>query len=97
MPKPPKPKSLDMLTEDGSPMVEIYKMECMDNGDLIIDLKALGSMRMNAKMTPEGIAQGWPVIKANKKAIFKFAKKIPAALRAQKRKDKEAAAVASKN
>ncbi len=95
MPKPPKPKSLDMLTEDGSPMVEIYSMKCEDNGDLVIDLKALGSMRMNAMMTPEGIAKGWPVIMANKKELIKFAKKIPAALREQKKKDKEAAAAAA--
>ena len=31
MPKPPKQPSLMMLTEDGSPMVEIFKME-YENG-----------------------------------------------------------------
>ena len=83
MPKPPKQPSLMMLTEDGSPMVEIFKMEYED-GKLILDAKALDS-------TPEAIANGWPVVMANKKAIIAFAKKIPAALRARKKQAKETA------
>ena len=90
MPKPPKQPSLMMLTEDGSPMVEIFKMEYED-GKLILDAKALDSMRMNVLLTPEAIANGWPVVMANKKAIIAFAKKIPAALRARKKQAKETA------
>ncbi|HIY83743.1 MAG TPA: hypothetical protein H9823_07850 [Candidatus Rubneribacter avistercoris] len=90
MPKPPKQPSLMMLTEDGSPMVEIFKMEYED-GKLILDAKALDSMRMNVLLTPEAIANGWPVVMSNKKAVIAFAKKIPAALRARKKQAKEAA------
>lgn len=90
MPKPPKQPSLMMLTEDGSPMVEIFKMEYED-GKLILDAKALDSMRMNVLLTPEAIANGWPVVMANKKAIIAFAKKISAALRARKKQAKETA------
>lgn len=66
MPKAPKQPSLMMLTETGSPMVEIFKMN-FENGNLILDAKALDSMRMNVLVTPEAIANGWPVIMANKK------------------------------
>lgn len=78
-----------MLTEDGSPMVEIFKMKTEEDGTLILDAKALDSMRMNVVLTPQAIAEGWPVIMASKKEIVAFAKKIPAALKAQKKHDKE--------
>ena len=92
MPKPPKQPSLMMLTEDGSPMVEIFKMEYED-GKLILDAKALDSMRMNVLLTPEAIANGWPVVMANKKAIIAFAntRSRVAALRARKKQAKETA------
>lgn len=89
MAKAPKPDSLDMYTPDGSSMVEIYSMKCADDGRLALDLKVLGSMRMEAIMTPEGIAQGWPVVMKNKGEIIKFAKKIPAALKARKKAAKQ--------
>lgn len=84
MPKPPKQPSLMMLTETGSPMVEIFKMTYED-GNLILDAKALDSMRMNVLVTPEAIAAGWPVVMASKKAILAFAKRIPKALKARKK------------
>ena len=62
MPKAPKQPSLMMLTETGSPMVEIFKMN-FENGNLILDAKALDSMRMNVLVTPEAIANGWPTRK----------------------------------
>lgn len=89
MPKPPKKPSLMMQTEDGSPMVEIYKMK-FEDGKLVLDAKALDSMRMNVLLTPEAIAKGWPVVMENKSAIIAFAKRIPAALRAEKRAAKAA-------
>ena len=91
MPKAPKQPSLMKLTETGSPMVEILKMN-FENGNLILDAKALDSMRMNVLVTPEAIANGWPVIMANKKAIMAFAKKMPAALKARKKRLKAEAA-----
>lgn len=90
MAKPKKPKSLKMLTEDGSPMVEVFKISLGDNGDLILDCKALDSMRMNILVSPEAIAEGWPVIMAGKKEIFSFAKRIPKALKEKKKVDREA-------
>lgn len=89
MPKAPKLPSLKMLTETGSPMVEIFKMTYED-GKLILDAKALDSMRMNVLVTPEAIAEGWPVIMSNKKAVMAFAKQIPKALKARKRQAKSA-------
>ena len=66
MPKAPKQPSLMMLTETGSPMVEIFKMN-FENGNLILDAKALDSMRMNVLVTPEAIAtvgrSSWPTRK----------------------------------
>lgn len=79
-----------MLTEDGCPMVEIFAMKFQDDR-LVLDAKALDSMRMDVIVTPEAIAEGWPVIMKNKKALFAFAKRMPAALR----KRKKQAAVAS--
>lgn len=83
MPKVKK-ESLKMLTEDGCPMVEIFSMKFQEN-KLILDAKALDSMRMNVIVTPEAIAEGWSVITKNKKALFSFAKGIPSALRKQRR------------
>lgn len=80
-----------MLTEDGCPMVEIFGMKLEDD-QLIMDAKALDSMRMNVVVTPEAIAEGWPVIMKNKKVLIAFAKLMPAALRTQKK-----AAAAEKN
>ena len=91
MPKAPKQPSLMMLTETGSPMVEIFKMTYED-GNLILDAKALDSMRMNVLVTPEAIAAGWPDIMSNKKAVMAFAKRIPKALKARKKQAKAAPA-----
>ena len=44
-----------------------------EDGKLILDAKALDSMRMNVLLTPEAIANGWPVVMANKKAIIAVA------------------------
>lgn len=90
MPKPKKKDSLKMLTEDGAPMVEIFGMKFDEEaGKLVLDAKALDSMKMPVIVTPEAIASGWPVIMANKKAIIAFAKRVPAALRARKKELKE--------
>lgn len=90
MPKPPKQPSLMMMTEDGSPMVEIFKMK-FEDGRLVLDAKALDSMRMNVIVTPEAIAEGWSVVMDNKKEIMAFGKKIPSALKARKKRLKEGA------
>ena len=74
MPKAPKQPSLMMLTETGSPMVEIFKMN-FENGNLILDAKALDSMRMNVLVTPEAIANGWPVIKPTRKPSWLLRKR----------------------
>lgn len=89
MPKAPKQPSLMMMTETGSPMVEIFKMT-YEEGNLILDAKALDSMRMNVLVTPEAIAAGWPVIMSNKKAVLAFAKRIPKALKARKKQARAA-------
>ena len=38
--------SIMARTEDGSPVVEVFAFECKD-GKLVMDCKALGSMRMD--------------------------------------------------
>ena len=78
-----------MLTEDGCPMVEIFAMKFEDDR-LVLDAKALDSMRMNVIVTPAAIAEGWPVIMKSKKQLFSFAKCMPAALR-ERKKQAEAA------
>ena len=81
--------------EDGSPVVEVYKFDYEEEkNQLVMDCKALGSMRMDVIITPEDIAKGWVVVKENKKAIFAFAKKLPKAIKAYKKelKEKEQAA-----
>ena len=78
------------VMEDGSPMVEIYKIEMNDKGELVMDCKALGSMRMDVVVTADSVAAGWPVVKASMGAVIKFAKQIPAALKRAK-KAKQAA------
>ena len=78
--------------EDGSPVVEVYKFDYDEEQTrLVMDCKALGSMRMDVIITPEDIAKGWCVVKENKKAIFAFAKKLPKAIRAFKKEQKEKA------
>ena len=86
-----KRDSIIAKTEDGSPMVEVYSMK-MEGDILVMDCKALDSMRMNVTVNPEDIAKGWPVIKKDHKAIMSFAKKIPAALRKEKKARKAAGA-----
>ncbi|MEG2262221.1 MAG: hypothetical protein RR955_04200 [Raoultibacter sp.] len=86
-----KRDSIIARTEDGSPMVEVYSMKT-EGETLIMDCKALDSMRMNVIINPEDIAKGWPIIKKDHKAIMAFAKKIPAALRKEKKAHKAAGA-----
>lgn len=87
MPRKKKP-SIVATAEDGSPVMEVFKMEC--KGDkLVIDGKALDSMRMDVIISVDSIARGYSVI--DKKELWKFAKQLPAALRRQKRANKELA------
>ncbi|MDO5722606.1 MAG: hypothetical protein Q4P06_08745 [Actinomycetaceae bacterium] len=69
--------------EDGSPVVEIFAFEYED-GNLVMDCKALGSMRMDVIITPADITNGWPVLKRDWKVLLKFAKAIPGAIRKHK-------------
>lgn len=84
----PKKKSLIARTEDGSPVVEVFGMET-EGDKLIMDCKALDSMRMDVVVSIEDVARGLPVV--NKKAVLAFAKQLPGALRAQKKKAKQQA------
>ena len=78
------------VMDDGSPMVEIFKIEKNDKGELVMDCKALGSMRMDVIVTADSVALGWPVIKAAMGDVLSFAKQIPGALKRAK-KAKQAA------
>lgn len=92
-PKKVKKPAIVATMEDGSPMVEVYKIELNDKGNLVMDCKALGSMRMDVIVSADGVAEGWPVIKAAMGAVLSFAKQIPGALsRAKKAKKAEQAA-----
>ena len=75
--------SIMARTEDGSPVVEVFAFEYKD-GKLVMDCKALGSMRMDVIIAPEDLAKGWSII--NRGALMQFAKRLPKALRAQKKK-----------
>lgn len=70
-------------------MVEIFDMKFEDDR-LVLDAKALDSMRMDVIVTPEAIAEGWPVVMKNKKALIAFAKRMPAALRERKKQAADA-------
>lgn len=83
MPKLVKP-SIMARAEDGSPVVEVFAFE-FKGGKLVMDCKALGSMRMDVVVTPEDVAKGWSVVKKDRKALTAFARLVPKALRAQKR------------
>ena len=63
--------SIMARTEDGSPVVEVFAFEYKD-GKLVMDCKALG--------------KGWSIIKKDRGALMQFAKRLPKALRAQKKK-----------
>ena len=54
--------SIMARTEDGSPVVEVFAFEYKD-GKLVMDCKALGSMRMDVIIAPEDLAKGWSIIK----------------------------------
>lgn len=75
--------------EDGTPVVEIFAFEFND-GKLVMDCKALGSMRMDVIIEPDSIGDGWPVIMRDKKAVIQFAKLLPKAIRSAKKKAKAA-------
>lgn len=92
-PKPAKKNSIMAKTEDGSPMVEVFSMRT-EGDTLVMDCKALDSMRMNVVVKAEDIAKGMPIIKESKGAIIAFAKQLPSAIRAQKRAEKEEAKAA---
>ncbi|MEG0777038.1 MAG: hypothetical protein RR381_06215 [Raoultibacter sp.] len=87
--KAAKRPSIIAKTEDGSPMVEVFGMKT-EGDTLVMDVKALDSMRMDVTLSTVDLAKGMPVVKANKKAIWAFAKQLPGALRKQKKLDKEA-------
>ncbi|MDO4442690.1 MAG: hypothetical protein Q4B69_02335 [Slackia sp.] len=92
MPKPAPKPSIVAKVEDGSPMVEIFSMEIGKDGSLVMDCKALGSMRMDVIISADDVAKGWPVVKASKKSIIAFAKQIPGALKKVKKAQKAAEA-----
>ena len=86
--KPKKKPSIMARTEDGSPVVEVFGMK-FEGGKLIMDCKALDSMRMDVVVSAEDVAAGWPVIKASRSAIMAFGKRVPKAVRAWKKEQKE--------
>lgn len=91
--KPNKKPSIVAKTEDGSPVVEVFGMK-LEGDKLVMDCKALGSMRMDVVISAEDIAAGWPVVKENRSTIMSFGKKIPKAIRNWK---KEQAKVTPRN
>lgn len=74
-PKPAPKPSIMATTEDGSPVVEVFSMK-LDGERLVMDVKALGSMRMDVVITPEAVAKGWSVVKDSRKDIFGFVRKL---------------------
>lgn len=84
MAKKKKPSIL-ARAEDGTPVVEIFSLE-YNNGNLVMDCKALGSMRMDVIIEPDSVANGWPVIKRDRKAVMQFAKGLPKAIKAAKKR-----------
>lgn len=84
----PKKKSLIARTADGSPVVEVFGMET-EGDKLVMDCKALDSMRMDVVVSVEDVACGLEVV--NKKAVLAFAKQLPAAIRAHKKQVKQQA------
>ncbi len=88
--KPKKKPSIVARTEDGSPVVEIFGME-FDGEKLIMDCKALGSMRMDVVIGAEDVALGWPVVKASMSSLMAFGKRIPKAVRKWKKEQKKEA------
>lgn len=80
--------SIVARTEDGSPVVEVFAFE-LKNDTLVMDCKALGSMRMDVVIAPEDIAKGMAVIKRDKSALFSFAKKLPKAMKAWKKTQRQ--------
>ncbi|MBQ9955394.1 MAG: hypothetical protein IJO87_08215 [Eggerthellaceae bacterium] len=87
-PKKQKKPAIVAIMDDGSPMVEVFKIEKNEKGELVMDCKALGSMRMDVVVTADGIAEGWPVIKAAMGSVLSFAMQIPGALRRAKKAKK---------
>uniref|UniRef100_A0A7C9NCD6 Uncharacterized protein n=1 Tax=Muribaculaceae bacterium Z82 TaxID=2304548 RepID=A0A7C9NCD6_9BACT len=87
MPKLVKP-SIVARAEDGSPVVEVFAFEFTD-GKLVMDCKALGSMRMDVIVAPDDVAAGWSIIKKDRKAIMQFGKLIPKAIRNRKKQKAE--------
>ena len=86
--KPKKKPSIVARTEDGSPVVEVFGMK-FEEGKLIMDCKALDSMRMDVVVSPEDVAAGWPVITGSKSPIMAFGKRVPKAVRAWKKAHKK--------
>ncbi|MEG0504945.1 MAG: hypothetical protein RR547_09910 [Raoultibacter sp.] len=82
-PKPPKRKSIMVTTAEGSPVVEVFSMKT-EGDKLVMDVKALDSMRMIVEVSTEAVAKGFSVV--NKKEVFAFAKQLPKAMRAEKKK-----------
>lgn len=68
--------SIMARTEDGSPVVEVFAFEYKD-GKLVMDCKALGSMRMDVIIAPEDLAKGWSIVKKDRGALMQFAKRLP--------------------
>ena len=64
--------SIMARTEDGSPVVEVFAFEYKD-GKLVMDCKALGSMRMDVIIAPEDLAKGWSIVKKDRGALMQFA------------------------
>ncbi len=88
MPKLVKP-SIVARAEDGSPVVEVFAFEFTD-GKLVMDCKALGSMRMDVIVAPDDVAAGWSIIKKDRKAIMQFGKLVPKAIRAHRKHQDDA-------
>lgn len=42
-------------------------------------------MRMDVIIAPEDLAKGWSIVKKDRGALMQFAKRLPKALRAQKK------------
>lgn len=85
--KPKKKPSIVARTEDGSPVVEVFGIR-FEGQKLVMDCKALDSMRMDVVVGAEDIAAGWPVIKESRSAIMAFGKRLPKAVRMWKKGQK---------
>lgn len=81
-----KRKSIIAYNEDGQPVMEVFSLE-LQGDQLVMDGKALDSMRMDVYISIDEIAQGMDIVLT--KDVFKFAFKLPGALLRNRKKKQQ--------